>query len=339
MGLLPTKKSIPRQYYNEFAKVRFGDSGEGKTSQAIQEENSILVQFEEGDKALSCYKVNLIEEARKKYGNEKKNGDFLWKYRVWEIFIDTVEEILKGEHPFKNIVIDSGDRAYDFRMLNFKFTEGRHPSDKVNGKSDFGSGWQLFNEGFVSPFYDLKESGYGIDVICHATSKTSENINGEEVTKIIPSVGGKMGEFFVDEFDLVIYHTRNPEGKRVLKVDSDGNFNAKQRLRFKVPIIDAGNNEEEAFENFKKAFKEAVEINNKKYGITQKDIKGFYNNKKEEQKLLDEIEEIKQLCQDKKLTLSQHNKYMEDKFGFSSMEDDQFDLDKAKEYKEFLSAM
>lgn len=335
MGLLPTKKSIPKQFYNEYAKVRFGESGEGKTSQAIQEENSVLIQFEEGDKALSCYKVNLIKEAIKKYGDKMKGKFELWKVKVWEIFIETVREILEGEHNFENIVVDSGDRAYDFRMLNFKFTEGRHPSNKVNGKSDYGAGWSLFNEGFKSPFYDLKESGYGLDVICHAGLKTRDNIKGEEVSKIVPNVGGQIGEWFVDEFDIVIFHDRDTEGNRVLKVDNDGNFKAKQRLKFKEPVISAGNSAEEGYKNFKKAFKEAINANNKKLGITDEMIENYYNRKEKEEKLQEVKDKIISTCQDKKITPNRNSKLLKKEMDIESVNDFS-NVDEAKKYLEFI---
>ncbi|MGM0410093.1 MAG: ATP-binding protein [Bacillota bacterium] len=323
MGLLPDKPSIPAQNFSEYFTLIFGEGGIGKTTFAIQPENTILIQFEEGDKGLSCYKVNLIEEAKNKYGKD-------YKGHVWTMFINTIEELEQGEHNFNHVAVDSADRAYDFKMAHFKAKEGRHPS----GGDDYGQGWNQFNSAYKDSFYRLKESDYGLTVIAHAKTKEIENVRGDKRDKIIPAVGGKMGSWLLDEADIVLFYDRNIEGDRVLRVESDGNYEAKQRLSFPVDNIPAGNSAKETFENFKVEFEKAIQDANEKYNVTQEMIDEYYQAKENKGELKNLLQDIKDTISNKEIKTKEALNLLEEKCGVDKLS--KLDYEQAKKYKELL---
>lgn len=324
MGILPTKSSIPAQYLHEYNIVVFGEAGVGKTSFAVQPENSVLIQFEDGAKGLSCYKVNLIEKAKEKYGDE-------YKQHVWTMFQKTIQELLKGDHSFEYVASDSIDRAYDFRMEHYKGKKGYHPGGK---KDDFGQSWNEFNSGFKDEFYKLMESSLGLINISHATTKAIEDVRGDKYDKIVPAAGGKMGQWLIDEADIVLFYDRDIEGNRVLRVESDGNYEAKQRLPFQNEVIPAGNSSQETFNNFKKEFELAIINRNKELGITEEMIEEHYAAKKEKKLLKNILKEIKKAIKTSDIKTEQAAEIIQEKYGVNKLSE--LNLQQAKKYLEYM---
>ena len=318
MGLLPTKPSIPKQNLSQYQKLLFGEAGVGKTSFAAAEPNTVMILFEDGTAGINAYTVNVVKEARKQ------------KRMVWEVYLDVVEEILEGDHGFKNIAIDSADRANEF---------ARKYVCKVNDWDDvqdgaYGAGWRELNDTFQEPIKRIQMSDYGLTIISHAKFKEVEDVKGNKRDKIIPSVTGSSGEWLIDESDIIIFYDRDIEGNRVMRVESDKNFEAKSRIKFENGVIDAGNSAKEAYKNFKKEFDKAIDNLNDKLGITQKMIDEYHTEKEKEQKLSDVRDKIKGVAKKKGLNGVKNAKIMKETVGVDSIHE--LDLDMAKKYLDYL---
>jgi hypothetical protein len=318
MGLLTTKPDIPRQYLYEFFIVVFGLRGIGKTEFALNFPGAYLLRFEDGTKAQLSYGLALQEIARKK------------DLSPWDILKQVQDEFLMGDHNYKTIVWDTEDIAYD-NCMDFVCRENNfsHPSDK-----GYGKGWKELNAEYQLEHRRIMMSKYGLISVSHARFKKIKDIYGNERDMLIPSVGGNSGQWLLDEADIIILYDKDEEGNRILRLESDKNFEAKQRLKFPEPIIPAGNSGKEAFDNFKKAFDIAIKENNKKFGITPNMIEEYYSEINQEKTLEELIDKIILVAKSKNMNGIQNSEEMKKIIGCESLKE--LDEEKANQYLEYL---
>lgn len=302
MNLLPENKTIPKQEFNEVMKIYYGEPNTGKTSTAAQNPNALFAMFEDGLAGLSAYGVNIQKKSRKR-----------GKLR-WEIFLDLVDELLTEDHNFDELVIDTADRAIEACIEYTK--EQENISDIAD--QEWGKGWRTLFSNFKEPIEKIQSSNVGLTVISHSEMKDITDMKGKTRTKIVPSIVGKSGSWLIDESDIVILFDKDENKNRLLRVESTKNFDAKQRIKFPDGDIPAGDSPEEAYKNLRKAFKKAVKENNKKYGITEEDIKRHYEmkEKEENEKTFRElVDEIIEECQELGLSKKDNAKEMKKDFG------------------------
>lgn len=320
MGLIPDKEkpSIPKQKLEEYFVLVFGEPNVGKTSFANQFPNSLFALFEGGTSGLLTNEVDCVKEGRKRGKSP------------WTILKELKRDFLLGEHDYQTLIIDTEDRAYE-DCLNYicKKRGIDHPSEE-----GYGQGWNALNKEFQTLHRDLEMSPYGLVAISHADFKEVENIRGQKRDKIIPSVGGSSGQWLVDEADIIILYDKDEDGNRIMRVESSKDYDAKQRITFPENIISAGDSAEEAFNNFKEAFDKAIENVNEKYGITDKMIKEYYNEKEKEQKLDILINEIKTTAKEKEMSGVQISKEMNEVIGCSKPSE--LTIDTANKFLKYL---
>jgi len=306
MSLLPEKKTIPKQKFNEVFKLYYGAPNSGKSSTAGQNPNALFAMFEDGLAGMSAYGVNIPQKARKLGKSE------------WQVFLDLVEEFLNEEHNFNELVIDTADRGIEACTDYTKEMEG------ISDLSDqeWGKGWRNLFDNFKKPIEDLQMSEFGCTVLSHSEMKDITDAKGRTRTKIVPSLTGKSGSYLVDQADIVVLFDKDEDNNRLLRVESTKNFDAKQRIQFPDGDIPAGNSPEEAYKNLRNAFKKAVKINNKKFGITKKQIEEYYEEKEKErnQKTFKQlINDIAAKCQELGLSKKDNAKEMKEKYGTPSL--------------------
>lgn len=319
MSLLPTKPSIPAQKLEEYNIVIFGPPGIGKTSLGAQFPKSLFALFEEGTTGLLTNEVNLVKESR------------IQQRLPWDIFLETKEEFLNEDHNFQTFIIDSADEAYNDCMDYIcREREIDHPSEE-----GYGSAWNALTKEFQKAYRDLSMSKYGLVTISHAKYKEIEDIHGNKHDKLVPSTGGSTGSWLIDQADIIILYDRNDENQRILRLEGNKNYEAKQRLDFPEPVISAGDSAEEAFNNFKNAFDAAIDNINKKLGVTQEMIDEYYEEKQKEEKIMSVREKVKETAKKKGLNPIKNSEIMKEQVGVESIH--KLDYDSAQKYLEFLN--
>ena len=104
MSLLPETKSVPKQTIKEFMKLVYGSPGVGKTPFVCEEEDTLVILFEDGTSATSAYTINLRKKAR------------ILSKMVWEVFLDVVKEVIETDNKFKSVAVDTVDRGAEYCM-------------------------------------------------------------------------------------------------------------------------------------------------------------------------------------------------------------------------------
>lgn len=308
MGLLPEKKSIPKQKLQDYFVLIFGEPNIGKTRLAAEFPNAMFALTETGTKGISVYSINVAKKA-------KKQGK-----HPWQIFTQIQEEFVKGNHNFETFVIDTEDNAYDWCLDYISKQNGvNHPGEK----QDFGATWKLVKDEYKRAHDIIQNNGYGLVSISHARFKEIEDMKGRKRDKLVPSVGGSSGRFLIDDSDIVILYDKDKDDNRILRLSSSKDFTAKQRLDFDVDIIPAEGSPKKAYENFEKEFKKAVKKANKTFNITEDMINEHYElleKEKEQQSFGEVVEEIIALCKEKGLNKKENADMMKEKFNTKTFE-------------------
>jgi hypothetical protein len=153
---LPTVKNVPPQKLSDSIIVIYGRKGIGKTSLAANFDNALVAMFERGRRNLP---IMMIPQE----GEDKLN---------WESFRAYVEAFLESE--FDTLVIDTVDKAYEC-CLDWvcKQNNCTHPNDK----NDYGKTWGMVKREFDSTLGAIHDSGKGLVLISHETTKQLSRIS------------------------------------------------------------------------------------------------------------------------------------------------------------------
>jgi len=306
VSLLPEKKTVPKQNFHEYMKVYYGSPGSGKTSVAAQNPNAVFIMFEDGIAGHSVFAVNVPRIAKKK-GKGR-----------WQVFLDVVDELLKGEHNFNEVVIDTADRAIDACA---DYTKEREGLDDLSSGT-YGSGWRSLFDNFKKPIEKLQTSELGLSVLSHGKMKEITDVRGKTHDKIIANLTGQAGQWVLDEADIVLLFDVDDEDNRVMRVEATKNFDAKQRIKFPGGDISMGKSEKEAYKNLIDSFEKAVKQRNKELGITKEQIEEYYQDLEEfksKKSFKDLINDIAAKCQELGLSKKDNAKEMKEKYGTPSL--------------------
>ena len=323
MELIPEQKTVPAQNLNEYSILVFGQPGIGKTSFAAQFPNSMFALTETGTKAMSVYETDIAQRA-------KMSGKM-----EWEVFMELVEEFIKGNHDFETFVIDTEDKLYEYCM---DYMIEKKLKDHPGNVSDFGKSWRMVTKEFEKPHDMIKSSEYGLISISHSKYKEIENAKGKKVDRVRPAISGSSADYLINDADIIIFYDVDKDDNRLLRVNSTREFDAKQRIStFPNEPIPAGNSAEEAFENFKSAFDEAIEELNRKLDVTEEDIKNHYE-KIEEQKDKIPFEELRKkivnTCKQVGIDKETNSDMLEEEYGVRNT--GELTYNQAEEYLEKL---
>ena len=177
--MLPTKKTPPTIQLNRQTMLIYGPSKIGKSTFCSQMENALFLATEPGLTALETYNVPI---------------------KTWHELLNTAAEILKMDHNFEFIIIDTIDNAY--RMC----TEYICEKHKIIHESDlaYGKGYALINNEFHRVINKLSLLPLGMVLISHSQEKDIETRTGKQ-TKIIPTLPEKASKMITGLVDLILY--------------------------------------------------------------------------------------------------------------------------------------
>lgn len=257
--VLPTEITPARTMLHQFMMLWYGVEKVGKTVLASKFPGSLFLFFEQGGKALNLFSMLM---------------------RDWVEFRKTVKLLTTTKHEYKNIVIDTGDIAYD-RCLQQVCIEMAidHPSDE-----EYGKGWGAVKAEFNKQILELNNSGLGIVILSHQTIKSIKSRRGsDEHHRIQPSLSKQALSVIEPMVDVYAYMHFDSQGNRQIQMVGDELIAAGHRLgdelgRFKYadgsPIlqIPMGANGDEAYKNFVDAFNNELGSVGGKKRVTKKKV-------------------------------------------------------------------
>lgn len=208
---LPTKKTEPQADLKDMPILIYGKPKIGKSTFASQAEDALFLATEAGLNHLSVYEMRITS---------------------WEDLVKAYEDVRKGDHRFKTIVIDTIDNAYAFCLEHFCKKYGMdHPSDQAYGK-----GWALVNGPFKAMLNRFALLPYGFIMISHEREKELTTRTGPAI-KITPSLSGSILETVTSFAEMILYFTveegidkeGNPSTRRIIRTRPAKNYEAGKR--------------------------------------------------------------------------------------------------------------
>lgn len=232
---LPSEKSKPVVNINDYIYLIHGDPKTGKTTFVSGFEKTLFIATEPGHKFQEIFKL------------EPKD---------WEDVRNIVKNLIKEEHDFKTIAIDTVDNAYKMcEQYVCKKNGISHPSDMPYGK-----GFSGVKEEFSNVISALFRHGMGIVFISHSQQKDVEE-GSVKRTVTETTLSGSAAKTIYGLCDFIFHVYVDGEGKRWMKTKGS-------------PYLKAGDRSGILPETMELDYKEFVkEINKWKPNKQQKETK------------------------------------------------------------------
>ena len=178
MALLPTEPTPPKKDLSDFIILEYGFPKAGKTTWASHFPNSVFLATESGQNAIECFKVPIDS---------------------WATFLAACNELARGGHDFRTIVIDTVDNLW---LLCQQHVCGKH---KVEHESDlaYGKGYSLILTEFQRVLTKLSHLPYGLVLISHAEMEEVKTRTGS-YHKVVPSLREKPRKVVLGMADMVL---------------------------------------------------------------------------------------------------------------------------------------
>ena len=103
---------------------------------------------------------------------------------AWEVFYEAVNEIVKGNHTYKTIVVDLLEDVHQYCRAYY------NKKNKIDHEGDlaYGKGYDIVKNAFLIVIRTLINSGYNVVLISHEKSLTVKDRIGRELTRFQPAL-------------------------------------------------------------------------------------------------------------------------------------------------------
>ena len=206
--MLPVNEKVKRDTTSQVKIWIYGEPTIGKTIFANKFPDPLFLNTDGNVKYIDSPSLSIIPKPGKD---------------AWEVFIEAVDEIVKGNHTYKTIVVDLLDDVFQIcRAYYMKKLKIDHEGDLAYGK-----GYDIVKNAFLVVIRTLVNSGYNVVLISHEKSVTVKDRIGRELTRFQPalseSLSGKVAGM-VDITGRVMIKTEeedgNPVDKRILYLNA-----------------------------------------------------------------------------------------------------------------------
>lgn len=228
-SLLPTAPTPRKTRLEDQNILLYGPPKIGKSSFAAQMEMPIFAATEDGLHDLEVYQVPI--------------GD-------WSTFLKFCAEISQGNHPFKNIVIDTVDNLFKYCSQHMRQKLGIiHESDM-----EWGKGWSIVKDEFMRVITKLASLPYGLFLISHAELREIKT-RTEKYDKWMPTMSKQAWEILYPFLDIILFADieETEEGdRRVVRCRASKYWEAGCRAKAMPDSVQLD------FQTFKQIYEEAV---------------------------------------------------------------------------------
>lgn len=195
---LPKNEKIHRDGSTNLKLWVYGSPNIGKTTFASQFPDVLMINTDGNYKYVDSPIITLIDGAKD----------------PWENFIEIIDEIIKGQHTYKTIVVDLLEDVYQYAR-NYYCKQL-----KINHESELGyaKGYDIIRNNFLIALRKLANSNYNIIFISHEETEIVKDRIGRETTVYKPALPDKVAKKVSGMVEITGRITCNS------KEDDDGNI-------------------------------------------------------------------------------------------------------------------
>ena len=165
--MLPENKKVNRDVTQALKIWVYGKPNIGKTTFANQFPDTLMLNTDGNIKGVDSPCVSIGGET------------------PWEDFVNTVDEILKGDHTFKTIVVDLTEDVYQYcRNYYCKKLKIDHEADL-----GYGKGYDIIKNAFLIVLRKLCNTEYNVILCSHEKEVVIKDRIGRETTVFKPNIG------------------------------------------------------------------------------------------------------------------------------------------------------
>ena len=205
----------------------YGEEKSGKTTTASKFPKTLLLAFEKGYNTLPGVMAQPISS--------------------WSDFRKVLKQLNNdaAKAMYETIIIDTADIAYDlcekYICANAKRPDGGFGVDAI-GDVPYGKGYTLLAKEFDECLRSIVQMDYGLVLISHAVDKTFKDEQGQEYSKIVPTLGSKPRNIVSRMCDIIGYSrvVQNQDGTNSTKLFLRGTprYVAGSRFKYTPDYID-----------------------------------------------------------------------------------------------------
>ena len=205
----------------------YGEEKSGKTTTASKFPKTLLLAFEKGYNVLPGVMAQPISS--------------------WSDFRKVLKQLNNdaAKAMYETIIIDTADIAYDlcekYICANAKRPDGGFGVDAI-GDVPYGKGYTLLAKEFDECLRSIVQMDYGLVLISHAVDKTFKDEQGQEYSKIVPTLGSKPRNIVSRMCDIIGYSrvVQNQDGTNSTKLFLRGTprYVAGSRFKYTPDYID-----------------------------------------------------------------------------------------------------
>jgi hypothetical protein len=231
----------------------YGDGGTGKTSNAIQAPDTLVLGFEQGLGGLTGVRYFLMQSWT----------DFQQAVKLLTLAAANVSQPL----PYKTVVVDGIDRMGILAKKYISNLHGANNFSEVGGDARY-SIWDEFKAEIDIQIMALINSPYSMIWIDHSTVVKDHDAAGQEISVIAPSGDDRVVDKIYDQCDICAYAQAQPntvDGQEVhstLFLRAGNQVRVKSRFQYIVPFIP-----EWTYAKFAKAIDDAIALEAKQTGV------------------------------------------------------------------------
>ncbi len=131
---------------------------------------------------------------------------------AWEIFKESVEEIIAGGHQYKTIVIDLIEDVYEAcRVYMYNKLEIEHESD-----AGYGKGYDMIKTEFLTTMKRILNSDYNIIMLSHDKIEEVKFKNGTSITSYTVNLQEKIAKKLAGMVDITARIVQDTDNNRFI---------------------------------------------------------------------------------------------------------------------------
>ena len=203
--MLPENKKRDVQASKKVKLYLYGSPMSGKTTFASKFPEPLMLNTDGNIQYVDSPYIAIRDQITKE-GRITKT-----KY-AWEIFKETVDEIIAGGHTYKTIIIDLIEDVYeDCRVYMYNKLEIEHESD-----AGYGKGYDMIRTEFLTVMKRILNSDYNVILLSHDKVEEVKFKNGTTLTSFTVNLQEKIAKKIAGMVDITARIVQDNDGNRFI---------------------------------------------------------------------------------------------------------------------------